>query len=56
MDKLQRILSRRRITAGQPQSTNGGRPIVANSVSYLDPGVHSKETTNEDDGKIMIIN
>lgn len=54
--KLQRILSRRRITAGQPQNTNGGRPKVANCVSNLDPGVHSKGRNNEDDGKIMIIN
>jgi hypothetical protein len=51
--KLQRILSRRRITAGQTQNTNGGRPIIKNRVSYLDPGVHSEERNNEVDGNKM---
>lgn len=51
LGKIQRILHRLRCSSGNQLHENGGRPVVAKAISYLDPGVHSQDASiSENDG------
>ena len=51
LGKIQRILHRLRCSSGNQLHENGGRPVVAKAISYLDPGVHSQDASiSENEG------